>query len=188
MALLRTLVRLKLLPLILFVVGFMVPIILAMPKVVPFTYMAAFFAGTFGATIGLILHMSLAQNQNVQGDPAKADSLDRLKTTLTSTKQWLDKQPESTQRAFAFELASNLTVTIRTSVGHSPETGTIQMANEFLHWVVQWLRTPNTFKQTAAEMLEGAHLAFRRAEEFRPAPDVEQIIFAIDQAMKSAQL
>ncbi len=188
MAFMRTLVRLKLLPVVLFVIGFIVPILLALPKVIPFTYMAAFFVGMFGATIGLILHMSLAQNQSIQGDPPKADSLDKLKATLTNTRQWLDKQPESMQRTFAFELAANLTVVIRTSVGHPPETGTIQMANEFLHWVVQWLRMPNTFKQTATEMLEGAHLAYHRAVEFRPAPDVDQVIFAIEQAMKSAQL
>lgn len=188
MSLFRTLVRLKLLPPALFAFGFLVPIFLSYPRIVPFTYMASFFVALFGATMGLVLHMGLAQNKNVQGDPVKEGAKEKLTATLDATKQWLDKQPESTQRAFVFELATNLTITIRTSLGPSPETGTIQMANELLHWVVQWLQSPNTFKQTASQMLDGANLAFTRAEDFRPAPDVDQIIFAFEQSMKRVQL
>lgn len=188
MTFLRTLVRLKLLPVILFVIGFVIPILFALPNVIPFTFMAAFFVGTFGATIGLILHMVLAQNRDVQGDPAKAGSQEKIKAAVELATAWLDKQPEVIQRAFVLQLAENLTVTIRASVSQRPEIGTIQMANELLHVAIGWLQKPNTFSQSASEMLKQANLAFSRAEDFRPGPDVDLIEFAITSAMKSVQL
>src|SRR5687768_10282908 len=128
MEFLRTLVRLKLLPVVLFAIGFLAPILLALPNVIPFTYMTAFFVGIFGATVGLILHMVLAQNKDVQGDPAKAGSKEKIQGVVERTAAWLDKQPEAVQRAFVFQLAENLTITIRSSVGQRPEIGTILMA------------------------------------------------------------